>query len=98
MKHFVVLINYKVPFEQFEHVVPSHREYLQSAVDAGMVLLSGPRIPRTGGVVIIKADSESAARAFTDKDPYNLAGVADYQILEFKPGRHQDFLDDWISE
>jgi uncharacterized protein YciI len=98
MKHFVILINYKIPFEQFEHVVPAHREYLQTAVDAGMVLLSGPRIPRDGGVVIVRAGSETAVREFAAGDPYNLAGAAEYQILEFKPGRHQDFLNAWIGE
>lgn len=97
MRHFIVAINYSAAFTEIEPIVPSHRQHIQAAVDAGIILLSGPRVPRTGGMVIARAESESVIQNMIDQDPYKIAGVAEYQVIEFTPGRHQPFLDDWIA-
>lgn len=97
MRHFMILVNYTAPFSEIEHIVPEHRNHLQRAVEAGVILFSGPRIPRTGGIVIARAESETTIQDLIDKDPYKLAGVAEYQVVEFRPGRHQPFLDDWTQ-
>lgn len=98
MRHFIVIINYTTNFEEIEPLVLEHRNKLQEAVDAGIILISGPRIPRTGGFFIAKGESDVTIQQLIDKDPYKHAGVAEYQIVEFKPGRHQKLLDSWIQE
>jgi uncharacterized protein YciI len=98
MKHFLILINYTAPFESFEQLVPEHRQHLQRAVDAGIILFSGPRNPRDGGVVIARADSRDDLQTLIDNDPYRRFDVASYTVHEFIPGRHQPFLDDWLAE
>lgn len=98
MKHYIILIHYKVPFEQFESIVPIHREHLQRGVDAGIVLLSGPRVPRKGGVIIAKAESPDVIHNLIEDDPYKVNGVAEYEIIEFSPGRRQSFLSPWIDD
>ncbi len=98
MRHFIVIINYTTDFAEIEPLVPEHRNHLQAAVDNGVILMSGPRIPRTGGFFIAKADSDVTIQNLIDNDPYRRAGVAEYQIVEFKPGKHQGFLADWIKD
>jgi uncharacterized protein YciI len=97
MRHFLILINYKVPFESFVTIVPEHRKYLQSGVESGLVLVSGPRVPRTGGLIVARAKTPSEIQEFIESDPYRLANVADYEVIEFSPGRHQAFLDEWLE-
>lgn len=97
MNHYLILIKYTVPFSQVEPTLPVHREHLQRCVDAGILLVSGPRNPRTGGVVIARAESEQVIRKMIDDDPYKQQGLAEYELIEFKPGKHQKFLADWIG-
>ncbi len=98
MPHFVVLITYRKPFAEFESLLPTHRQHLQRGVDAGIVLLSGPQNPRTGGVIIARAESPAALDRFLAADPYRINGMADFQSIEFVPGRHQAFLADWLGK
>lgn len=97
MPHYVVLINYCRPFAEFEAIVPEHRAHLQRGVEAGIVLLSGPQNPRNGGVIIARAESRAALDRFLADDPYRTNGVADFQPIEFTPGRHQAFLAEWLG-
>lgn len=97
MKHFVVIITYVKPFANFESLLPAHREHLQRGVEAGLLLVSGPQLPRTGGILIVRADSLDALEQFIAADPYAINRVATFQAIEFVPGRHQPFLADWIE-
>ncbi|WP_290393873.1 YciI family protein, partial [uncultured Duncaniella sp.] len=46
---------------------------------------SGPQTPRIGGVIMIKADNREAVDSIIVQDPFNINGIADYQIVEFTP-------------
>ena len=97
MKHFVVEIIYLKPLEQVSPVTPDHREYLQTGYARGILLLSGPQVPRVGGILIGRAESIEAMREYCDQDPYALAGVAKHRIIEFNPMSSQQILKDWLS-
>ena len=57
MKHFVVEIIYKAPIDKIEEVLEKHREFLDEGYKKGMLLMSGPQVPRIGGIVIARAES-----------------------------------------
>lgn len=38
-----------------------------------------------GGVIMIKAENRTAVDTIIAKDPFNINGIADYQIVEFTP-------------
>ncbi|MDE6467464.1 MAG: YciI family protein, partial [Muribaculaceae bacterium] len=48
-------------------------------------ITSGPQTPRKGGVIMIKAENRAAVDSILAKDPFNINGIADYQIVEFTP-------------
>ncbi len=50
-------------------MVDAHYEYLKQAMDEGMVLLAGPCLDETFGVVVFTAASEGQAREFMLNDP-----------------------------
>ena len=52
---------------------------------AGNFITSGPQTPRIGGVMMIKADNRAAVDSIIAQDPFNINGIADYQIVEFTP-------------
>ena len=98
MKHFIVEIIYTKPFEAVEPIVPDHRTYLQTGYEKGILLMSGPQIPRTGGILVARADSANEVLTFCVGDTYAVAGVATHRVIEFIPKSFQPFLAPWIAE
>ena len=97
MRHFVVEIIYTAPIEKIEMLTQSHREFLQTGYNKGFLLFSGPKVPRTGGIVIARGSSMEEIADFFKNDPYALNNAAEYQFIEFNAKSHQPFLKDWLE-
>lgn len=97
MLHFVVEIIYKAPIEKIEAVLELHRKFLQEGYDKGLLLMSGPQVPRIGGIVIARANSMEEIAEFFSKDPYNEKGLAHYQYIQFNPVKHSEIVTDWVN-
>ena len=82
---FTVFIEYVRPLDEVEKVVASHRSYLEGIFRSGALLASGPLVPRTGGILWLKAGSREEIERIVREDPYSISGVATFRILEFEP-------------
>ncbi len=90
MKEFIYLIHplrhaffdHPTPFE--DQVMEAHYEYLKQAVQRGAVLLAGPCLDETFGVVVIRAESEEAARDFMLNDPSVSSNIMMAELHPFK--------------
>lgn len=82
---FIAILKYKKPLEMVDRFLQAHRDYLAEHYAAGNFISSGPQTPRVGGVIMIKAENRTAVDAIIAKDPFNINGIADYQIVEFTP-------------
>lgn len=82
---FVAILTYKKSLSDVDRFLQAHREYLAKHYAAGDFIASGPQTPRVGGVIMIKAESRTAVDAIIAQDPFNINGIADYQIVEFTP-------------
>jgi uncharacterized protein YciI len=80
---FIVTLTYTVPLESVDEVLPAHVGWLEEQYAAGALLASGRRVPRTGGVLLARAEDRAALDALLATDPFHKAGVADYEVLEF---------------
>jgi uncharacterized protein YciI len=83
---FIGISTYLKPLEELDTLYPAHFEWIMKYYTSGVILGSGPRVPRTGGVLIGRAESLEAFRALLDQDPFVQHGVAHYEIVEFSPG------------
>jgi len=82
---FVVTLTYKVPLDVVDSHIPAHVEFLKQQYAAGVLLASGRRVPRTGGVILARAESREALMDVLAQDPFSRHDVADYDIVEFDP-------------
>lgn len=82
---FIAILKYKKPLEEVDRFLQVHRDYLAEHYAAGNFISSGPQTPRVGGVIMIKAENRIAVDAIIAQDPFNINGIADYQIVEFTP-------------
>jgi uncharacterized protein YciI len=96
MKHFLVEITYLFPIEIVAETTPEHRAFLQIGYDAGKLLLSGPQVPKVGGIVLARAESLEEIQQFFRDDPYVKKGLANYRFVEFNPVMFQKFMEAWL--
>lgn len=82
---FIAILTYKKPLSEVDQFLDAHREYLANHYAAGDFIASGPQTPRVGGVIMIKANDRIAVEAIIAQDPFNINGIADYQIMDFSP-------------
>ncbi len=94
---FIVLLNYKAPLSEVDKYLQAHREFLDYYYKQGLLLASGPMTPRTGGVIIALTKDKEYLESILAKDPYQLAEIADYKLIEFTPVKHRDELKDIIQ-
>lgn len=80
---FVVQITYLAELCDVEKYTQAHRDYLDMYYQSGQFLASGPMIPRTGGIILAVGNDKSKIERILALDPFNLAGVARYDIIEF---------------
>jgi uncharacterized protein YciI len=97
MKHFIVEITYKVPFEELQYVLPAHRAFLDEGYAKGLLLMSGPQNPKTGGIVVARAEDEKEIKAFFAGDPYHTEGLAEHRFVEFSPVKHNELIKNWLE-
>ena len=91
-RFFVVHVIYLRPFPEVEPLVAPHREHLDRLVAEGHLLLSGPLVPRTGGLLLMRASDRTAVERMLSEDPYARGQVARYEVLEFSPVKFSDEL------
>ncbi len=97
MKHFIIIIHYIESVEIVNEIRPRHREFLEKGYKDGIVLCSGPQVPRTGGLIVARGKTAEEVKTFFSNDPYQKENAAEYQFVEFEPVHYQDFLKDWIG-
>ncbi len=82
---FIAILSYKKPLSEVDKYLQAHRDYLAEHYAAGDFIASGPQNPRIGGVIMIKAIDRETVNSIISQDPFNINGIADYQIVEFTP-------------
>jgi len=89
---FVVDIEYTVPMSDVQQVIEPHLDFVRRAYAEGRFIASGAKVPRTGGVIVMMAESADAARDYLASDPFVTAQVAEYRLTEFLPSNVHDAL------
>ncbi|MXP38243.1 hypothetical protein GRI59_06395 [Erythromicrobium ramosum] len=82
---FIASLTYTVPIEQVDAVLADHLAWLKAGHEAGHFLAWGPREPRDGGLIFVKAASRTDAEALLMSDPFMLHQLADLTITQWTP-------------
>lgn len=77
----IILIDYVASEDAVDAQLKPHVEWLEQGFDAGLFLLGGRQVPRSGGVILCRghrADVEALAAT----DPFVTSGVATANVIE----------------
>ncbi len=62
-----------------------HRQYLADKYVDGTLIVGGPKVPRTGGLIISMHADRTDLTQLMQNDPLVQAGLASYSVTEFVP-------------
>jgi uncharacterized protein YciI len=79
----IVDLEYKKSLDEVVKHLQEHREFVDKYVNKGVITASGPKKPRTGGILIAKTDKETMEKIIQE-DPFYKNGIASYKITVFK--------------
>lgn len=82
---FIFSITYLKPVSEVEKYLPQHIDYLERHYQSGHFIASGRKVPRTGGIILCRAESREQAIAIMQKDPFYIQQIAQYELIEFIP-------------
>lgn len=95
---FIIKLIYKTTLNEVDKYLQAHREFLDYYYKQGLFLLSGPMKPRTGGILIALTTNKTNLESVLQQDPYYLAEIASYELIEFTPVKHRDELAHLINK
>ena len=86
---YLILLQYIRPLAAIEHYLEAHNAFLEKQYREGRFILSGRRKPRTGAIILCKADSRRQVEAILAEDPFDKFQLAVYDIIEFEPNTYE---------
>ena len=82
---FIISITYISELDQVDKYLEEHISYLNKQYSLGNFLVSGKKVPRTGGIILSSAKTRVELDSIIQQDPFYTAQVASYEIIEFIP-------------
>jgi uncharacterized protein YciI len=85
---FIVMIHYKKSLEVVDEYLVAHRAYLEVGYQKDYFIASGPRNPRTGGIILSQLNDREKLIEILNQDPFQLNDIVEYEIIEFNPVKY----------
>ena len=82
---YVVVLTYVASIEEIDAAGPDHVAWLEGGYADGTLLASGPRVPRSGGLILTRGASLENVRAFLSRDPFQARELATAESYTFPP-------------
>jgi uncharacterized protein YciI len=81
---FVIELIYKADLTEIDAHMAAHVAFLKKYYASGNFLVSGRKIPRDGGIILAVGKSRRHIQAIVEEDPFNVHGLADFRLIEFR--------------
>ena len=94
---FIILLTYTKPVAEVDQHLAAHRAWVNQGFGDGLLLASGGRRPRIGGVLLGHGADRAEIEALAATDPFVVEGVATAEVIEFRPSRLDPRLAFWTK-
>jgi len=78
---YVVNLTYHQPIDVVESLQQGHIDWLNQYYQQGVFIVSGRKVPRTGGVILVSSIPRDQLDSILAADPFQQ--VANYEVTEF---------------
>ena len=90
---FVLLLTYTRPLDEVDALMREHMAWLNEHYAAGRFVVSGRRVPRTGGVILARGDDRDEIERIAASDPFVAGGVATCEVIQFRASQTRPGFD-----
>lgn len=84
---FIISLTYTRDINDVDKYIDAHMKYIDKYYALNKFLVSGRKVPRTGGVILANCESLDEVNKIVQEDPFYEAGVAKFDVTEFVPSR-----------
>lgn len=95
---FIVLLSYKKSLEVIDQHLAAHRSFLDESYGKNYFIASGPKNPRTGGIILSQLSDINQLEEILNQDPFKIHEIADYEIIEFLPTKYHPNFSKFIGK
>lgn len=95
---FIVSISYKVDLGKVDEFLNEHVDFLKRMYEENIFILSGRKVPRTGGIILSNVKSKEQLTEALKLDPFSRENLAEYEIIEMIPSMSSKELSCLLSE
>jgi uncharacterized protein YciI len=92
----IAVLRYRKSLEEVLTLVDVHRAYLRDLREAGILVASGPFVPRTGAALLLRVPDDAPQAALDrirDGDPFTREGMVQYEVWPWAPAIGKEDLD-----
>lgn len=82
---FIINLTYKVELDKIDQYLEAHVKYLKNQYSNGSFIVSGRKVPRTGGIILSNVKDKAKLLEILSEDPFKINNLAEYDIIEFIP-------------
>jgi uncharacterized protein YciI len=83
----VLTLTYVRPLDVVDQTRPAHLEWIDGEIASGRLILAGRQESGAGGVLVTGDITVEEADDLIANDPYQLAGLVDYERVSFNAGK-----------
>lgn len=94
---FLIVITYKKSVAEIGAFLKEHIAFLDEAYKNNYFIISGPKSPRTGGIILTQISDRDQLERIINKDPFLIHDVANYEIIEFIPTKYHPIFSNFIQ-
>ncbi|WP_320170258.1 YciI family protein [Maridesulfovibrio sp.] len=82
---YIVNLTYIKPLSEIDAFLEKHVEFLIRQYEKGIFIASGRKVPRNGGIILVRNIDLDELESVLSEDPFYINGVANYEVTQFIP-------------
>jgi uncharacterized protein YciI len=95
---FIIELNYIQPLKFIDKHMVEHVQFLNKHYASGNFIMSGRKVPRTGGIIIAKGATKKAIEKIMKQDPFYKHALAEFTITEFNASQKAANIDELMKD
>lgn len=94
---FIAITRYIKPLAEVDLYRAAHIDYFKPFITNHQLLCMGRQAPPTGAVIVSLQANRHEFETILQNDPYQKAGVVEYQIYQFNPALYHTCLTELLE-
>ena len=95
---FIIELIYTQSLNSIDKHMKEHLQFLNKYYASGNFIMSGRKMPRTGGIIIAKGTTKKAVEKIMKEDPFYKHGLAEFNVIEFNASQKAENIDELMMD